>query len=145
MLTWQDFENTSKNITADFEHLCRIFFKYRYVKDATVILNQKANNPGIETEPVLIDGKKVGFQAKYFSNNVNYVDIFDSAKKVVKYYGGKIDKVILFCNKDVSIDAENYKKAALLLSKNNIEIEACCNNSILDTINTVSEYAPIIK
>ncbi len=43
MLTWQDFENTSKNITVDFEHLCCIFFKYRYVKDATVILNQKAN------------------------------------------------------------------------------------------------------
>ena len=143
MLTWQDFENTSKNITADFEHLCRIFFKYHYVKDATVILNQKANNPGIETEPVLIDGKKVGFQAKYFSNNVNYVDILDSARKVVKYYGGKIDKVILFCNKDVSIDAENYKKAVLLFSKNNIEIEVCCNNSILDTINTVSEYASI--
>lgn len=143
MLTWQDFENTSKNITVDFEHLCRIFFKYRYVKDATVILNQKANNPGIETEPILIDDKKVGFQAKYFSNNVNYADVFDSAQKVVKYYGGKIDKVVLFCNKDVSIDADNYKKAVLLLSKNNIEIEPCCNNSILDTINTVSEYAPI--
>lgn len=27
-LTRQDFENTCKNISADFEHLCRIFFKY---------------------------------------------------------------------------------------------------------------------
>lgn len=143
MLTWQDFENTSRNITVDFEHLCRIFFKYRYVKNATVILNQKANNPGIETEPILIDDKKVGFQAKYFSNNVNYADILDSAKKVVKYYDGKIDKVVLFCNKDVSIDAGDYKKAVLLLSKNNIELEPCCNNNILDTINTVSEYSPI--
>lgn len=93
LLTWQDFENTSKNVTIDFEHLCRIFFKYHYVKDVTSIFNQKVNNPGIETEPVLIDGKRVGFQAKYFSNNVNYADIFDSAQKVVKYYDGKIDYV----------------------------------------------------
>lgn len=143
LLTWQDFENTCENNTVDFEHLCRIFFKYHYIKDATVILNQKANNPGIETEPILIDGKRVGFQAKYFSNNVNYTDIFNSAQKVVKYYGGKIDKVVLFCNKDVSIDAENYINAVSLLSDNNIEIESCCNNSILDTINTISEYAPI--
>lgn len=143
LLTWQDFENTSKNITVDFEHLCRIFFKYRYAKDVTVILKQKANNPGIETEPILIEGKKVGFQAKYFSNNISYNDILDSANKVVKYYGGKIDKVVLFCNKDISIDACNYKKAVLLLSKKNIELEPCCNNNILDVINTVSDYAPI--
>ena len=44
LLTWQDFENTCENNTVDFEHLCRIFFKYHYVKDATVILNQKAKN-----------------------------------------------------------------------------------------------------
>ena len=143
LLTWQDFENTSKNVTIDFEHLCRIFFKYHYVKDVTSIFNQKANNPGIETEPVLIDGKRVGFQAKYFSNNVNYADIFDSAQKVVKYYDGKIDYVILFCNKDISTDAENYKASVKLLSDNNIELELCCNNSILDVINTVSEYSPI--
>lgn len=142
-LTWLDFKNTCDNVTVAFEDLCRIFFKYRYVNDATVILNQRSNNPGIETDPVLIYGQKVGFQAKYFTGNISYTDILDSAEKVVKYYVGKIDRVILFCNKDISTEVEKYKKASKLLLDNNITIELCCNHNILDLINTDENYAPL--
>lgn len=31
MLTWSRFEKTSKNVTADFEDLCRLFFKIYYL------------------------------------------------------------------------------------------------------------------
>lgn len=106
-------------------------------------MNQKSNHPGIETEPVNIEGVRVGFQAKYFSNNVSYDDILDSAKKAVKYYSDKIDKVVLFCNKNLDTSAKNYVATVKLLSENNIVLEPFCNDSILDTINVTEEYSPI--
>ena len=84
LITWQDFKNTCKNLTVDFENMCRLFFKYHFVKNKMINIRQKANNPGIETEPVLIHGERIGFQAKYYSNNPSYSDILDSANKVVK-------------------------------------------------------------
>ena len=99
MINWKDFESTTDNNTESFEDLCRIFFKFHFVKNKDVNLNQKANNPGIETDPIDINGERVGFQAKYFSKDVSYDDILDSAKKTVKYYKDRIDKVVLFCNK----------------------------------------------
>ncbi len=143
MLRWTDFENTSENYTTDFEDMCRIFFKYHYLNDAEAIINQKTNNPGIETEPYLIDNKRVGFQAKYFSNNISYSDIIDSANKIVKYCNGKIDKVILFSNKNIDENTKKYIDTKQLLTDNNIEIELCCNKNILDPINTIEKYAPI--
>ena len=45
-------------------------------------MNQKSNHPGIETEPVNIEGVRVGFQAKYFSNNVDgSVNLLNSMQK----------------------------------------------------------------
>ena len=143
MITWQDFENTVANPKNSFEDLSRIFFKYHYIKDLNAVVPQRANNPGIETEPILIDGKRVGFQSKYFSSNISYSDILESAEMTIKYYNGKIDKVVLFCNKDISLVAENYKKTKALLNKNSIEIELCCNNNILDPINTNENYHTI--
>ena len=143
LVTWQDFQNTCKNITVDFENMCRLFFKYHFVKNKMANILQTANNPGIETEPVLIDGARVGFQAKYFSNRPSYSDILKSANKVVEYYSGKIDKVILFCNKDLNTNTNNYIAAENLLCQNNIEMEPFCNNSILDILSTCQEYAPI--
>lgn len=144
VIRWNDFESTSNNINEDFENLCRIFFKFHFVKNKAVVLSQRANNPGIETEPVKIGDKRVGFQAKYFTNQISYDDILDSAKKTVEYYSNQIDKVIIFCNKDINLSAANFKKAEELLAANGITVELCCNNNILDLINTLDEYA-IIK
>ncbi len=142
-ITWLDFEKSSKDVRGDFEDLCRVFFKIHYIKDKAAILPQRTNNPGIETEPISVNGVRLGFQAKYFSRQISYVDILDSAKKIVDYYSGKVDKVIIFCNKDISGLADNYKKAEDLLASKNIAIELCCNNNILDPINTVEKYASI--
>lgn len=143
MLTWKDFESTTDNARESFENLCRLFFKLHFIKNKSANVNQKANNPGIETEPFLINGESVGFQAKYFSKDVSYSDILDSAQKTVKYYNGKIQKVILFCNQKINIDATNYIAAVDLLAKNNIKLEAFCDVSILDTINLTEEYSII--
>ena len=143
MLSWRDFENSTDNKTDSFEKFCRLFFKFHFIKNKSINLNQKANHPGIETEPVTINGVRVGFQAKYFSNNVSYADILDSVEKVVKYYSGKIDKVILFCNKDINTEAGSFVIATNLLTQNNISLELFCNNSILDVVNITEEYSAI--
>ena len=83
LLSWDDFTINSKNPTADFEDLCRIFFKIYYLKDMHYNLCQIKNNPGVETEPVSINGERVGFQAKYFPKNVSYAQILHSAKEVM--------------------------------------------------------------
>ncbi len=142
-ITWNEFEFASKNLSEDFEDLCRIFFKFHYIKDKSAVLLQRANNPGIETEPVEIEGVRVGFQAKYFTNQISYEDILDSARKTVEYYSGQIDKVVVFCNKDISFVVKKYKEAKELLSSNGISIELCCNKNILDPINTIDDYAKI--
>ncbi len=143
MIGWQDFENTVENLQTEFEGLCRLFFKQYYAGSPDVILNQSANNPGLETEPIAVGENRIGFQAKYFSNNILYKDILDSAKKVVKYYSGKIDKIILFCNKDITITAKTYQETVTLLRDNQIQIETCCNHNLLDPINTNPQYRTI--
>lgn len=143
LLSWNDFKNNSNNPTGDFEDLCRLFFKIYYLKDVYYNLSQTTNNPGIETEPVYIDGERVGFQAKYFPKNVSYPQILHSAKEIVKYYPKKIDKVIIFCNQNINDKAENFVEAKHVLAEQNIAVELCCNKSILDIISIGTEYGAI--
>lgn len=141
---WQDFELNSSNIRVDFEKLCRLIFKRKYIKDKFVVINQKANNPGIETEPFTINGQRVGFQAKYFSCNNNYEDIVDSFEKVIEYYKNKVDKIILFCNNNIGNSSKKFNNGEKLLNENGIELELFCNESILDLID-LPEYNDLKK
>lgn len=141
---WQDFEYNSSNIKNDFEKLCRLIFKRNFIKDRFVNINQKANNPGIETDPFLIDGQKVGFQVKYFSGNNNYDNIVDSFNKSIKYYKNKLDKIILFCNNNMSDNSKTFNNGVKLLKENGIELELFCNESILDLID-LPEYNDLRK
>ncbi|MBP5551268.1 MAG: hypothetical protein J6X93_04390 [Bacilli bacterium] len=142
-VTWAQFESLSSNIQDDFERLSRLFFKYRYVKDANALLPKCFNNPGIETEPILIDGLKVGFQAKYFAGRIGYEQILDSTNVLINNYSGKIDKVIFFCNKDIKKDTVNFKKVMDKLQSINATYELCCNDSMLDVIKTDEEYSKL--
>lgn len=142
-ISWQQFENTCQNTQKDFEDLCRVFFKYHIVRNKDANLPQKINNAGIETDPIMINGKRIGFQAKYFSNKISYIDILDSAEKTIKYYLGKVDKIILFSNKNISSSAKDYVSSKKLLNDNDIELEPFCDANILDAIDINDEYAPI--
>ena len=143
MLSWSNFEQTSTNLTSDFEDLCRLYFKIRFINDISVILGKKVNNAGIETDPVLIDGTRIGFQAKYFTDKISYSDICDSCNKTIKYYNSKVDKVIIFSNKDINLSTKSLKDAIIRLEAHNITLELCCNQNILDPINADEKYAKI--
>ena len=143
MLSWSNFEQTSTNLTSDFEDLCRLYFKICFINDISVILGKKVNNAGIETDPVLINGTRIGFQAKYFTDKISYSDICDSCNKTIKYYNGKVDKVILFSNKDINLSTKSLQDAIIRLEAHNITLELCCNQNILDPINADEKYAKI--
>lgn len=143
MITWNDFEQTSKNFATDFEDLSRLFFKICFLGDVSICLGKKVNNAGIETDPVSINGIRIGFQAKYFHDRIAYKDIADSFQKTIKYYAGKVDRIILFCNKDIDQTAKSFVNAVALLTTNQIQLELYCNQSILDPIITDEKYAKI--
>lgn len=142
-VSWIKFESLSSNPQDDFESLSRLFFKYKYIRDPNISLSKQYNNPGIETHPVLVDGIRIGFQAKYFTGRVGYEQIMDSVEKIVKNYTGKIDKVVFFCNKDINENTESFKKVIKKLQNINVSYELCCNDSILDVIKTDDNYGKI--
>ncbi len=139
-INWSDFENTSINLTVDFERLCRIIFKRYFVKNPYVILKQIHNNPGIETDPIDVDGELVGFQAKYFTNKISYADILDSVKKIKDHYNDKIDRVIIFSNKDINDKTKSFIEIKKILDEINCSYTLFCNDNILELINDNNDY-----
>lgn len=79
------------------------------------------NQAGIETEPLVKDGKALGFQSKYYTSSIanNKGDIIDSLKKA-KSKNKKLDELYFYINQEFSeSSAKNKKKPQY-----QIEIEA---------------------
>ncbi len=73
------------------EHNCRIgLFRYK-------------NQAGIETEPLVKDGKTLGFQSKYYTTSIssNKNDIIDSIKKA-KIKNANLDELYFYINQEYS-------------------------------------------
>lgn len=139
-VSWSDFEKTSKNLTTDFERMCRIIFKRYFLKNSSIVLKQIVNNPGIETDPINIEGEQIGFQAKYFINSISYDNILDSVEKIKQHYKGKINKVIIFSNKNISDKTKSFEKIKNILKEIECSYLLFCNDEILDLINNNDEY-----
>ena len=143
-IRWEDFEYYSRNPQTDFEDFARMFFQLTFF-NKIVNLVQGTNNPGLETEPIKIGDVNVGFQAKYFSNNVNYDDLVDSCNKIIKYYKGKVNKVIFYCNKDFSARSKKLLDIKSNLESNSISYEFVCNKNILNKIETDEKFSFLLN
>lgn len=138
--TWEKFEyfNSAKN--KQFELLCRDLFRKMYFdNDVCIVFDASPNNCGIEINPVLCskEGKYISFQAKYTSKSgAPYDKFLDSATKTVKYYGGKINLLILYCNRDFDLKSKAFLKLADSLKAAEIEVKIVCNQAILDIANS---------
>lgn len=136
MITWEDFNITnSTNKQSAFENMCRIFFNY-YFFDNKAIFSQKANNPGIEVEPIEYNGKKISFQSKFIESENIYQQIKHSAETTITHYTGKLDTIYIFSNKDLDPDSKQYKEILDILNPHNIKLERICNQEILTIIET---------
>ena len=140
-LSWQTFEINEPDIEGirlKFEHLCRQLFvnenicgnkRFRYP-------HADPQNPGLETEPIYDEKnhRKIGFQAKYYTNTVDYNDIINSAQMVIKHYAGKVEHVFLFCNKKIKNESKGIQTTIEILQTENITLELITNDIIFDIV-----------
>lgn len=149
-INWESFATHNHDIRGiwfKFEDLCRQLFanenlsgnkQFRY-------LHANPNNHGLETEPIYDETNKrwIGFQAKFFDQDVHYEQIKHSAEKIVEYYTGKdgvVDLVYLFCNKAITSTAKQYVNAVECLIKANIDVQLVTDTAVLDLIRNKYPY-----
>lgn len=137
-IDWNSFKNSSDdehNIPYRFEDLCRQIFSKKLLSN-TSYLHCNPNNPGIESEPIYDEKHHgyVGFQCKYFENNVDYKQIKDSLEKAAKHYSGKLDYIYLFCNKNLTTSCKSFKEIEGILKEAGISLKLITNNAILDSV-----------
>lgn len=140
-ITWEQFitvNNDARGVRYKFEDLCRQLFTYEFLSKNKMhkYVHSNPNNPGIESEPILNEetGKYIGYQAKFFTNDVGYSQIKESAEKAVKHYKGELDIIYLFCNKSVTTTRDSFKEIVNLLKDAGIEIQLITDTTILDLV-----------
>lgn len=134
-LSWVQFEVNNLNKEIAFENMCRFIFKKRFVLN-TEIIHSDPNHPGVEIKPVKSKTGEslISFQAKYFDSRIDYSKIKKSFEKIIEVYLGHIDKVILFCNKDITEASKSYQDIKRMMDNASIEIILLTGQSILDMI-----------
>lgn len=135
---WEYFNIINQtDIESAFQRMCTYLFCYTYdVRN----LDEEPNHPGIETYPVSFNGKRYGFQCKYFANKTKYNQIDKSVNSLLNsVYKNQIDVFVLYCNKKFSIcpSFNNIKKK---LSDNGIELLTVCDDEILRQISSNKYY-----
>ena len=140
-INWDNFSlynNGPDGLRTKFENLCRQLFANEFLKSNKLMthLHSDPNQPGIESEPIFDEdtNRYIGYQAKFFDKNVDYSQIYHSMENVVEYYAGKINYVVLYCNKAITTSSKSYAKIVELLNKSEISIELITNEEILDIV-----------
>lgn len=140
-ITWEQFvvsNNDARGIRYKFEDLSRQLFIHEFLSGNSKYkyLHSNPNNPGVESEPILDEqnGKYIGYQAKFFDNNVDYGQIKSSAQKAIKEYKGTLDIIYLFCNKTLTTTCTGYRGVEKLLQDANIELQLITDTTILDLV-----------
>ena len=140
-INWDNFSlynNGPDGLRTKFENLCRQLFANEFLKSNKLMthLHSDPNQPGIESEPIFDEdtNRYIGYQAKFFDKNVDYSQIYHSMENVVEYYAGKINHVVLYCNKAITASGKSYAKIVELLNKSEISIELITNEEILDIV-----------
>ena len=134
-ITWEHFKGTNAdNTQSAFEKMCRMLFAYMFQIEPRN-LNSSPNNPGIEVHPVQdSNGQRVSFQAKFFSNSIDYPSIESSMQAAVNNYGDCLDVIYLYCNKDLTVTSKSYNSIVKLLDDSNISLELITGEQILQDI-----------
>lgn len=140
-ITWEQFvtnNNDARGVRYKFEDLSRQLFTYEFLSHNNVCkyVHSNPNNPGIESEPILdeVNNRYIGYQAKFFDNDVDYNQIKESAQKAVRHYKGRLDLIYLFCNKALTTTCDNYKKIEKLLNDAGIGLQPITDTTILDLV-----------
>ncbi len=150
-IEWKLFEIKNSNPTKAFETMCRNIFLRQY-KVSSHAFSENFNQAGLETEPVLFDGKQYGFQCKYSTSGNStalYKEVYESLDKAVSIYKN-IDTIVVYTNLDIQpnvTEAEldssaqsNRIKIARLCQRNNIKILWFLKDNFESALNEVDNY-----
>lgn len=130
-IDWNKLGLTGESKQKSFEYVC-MFLCCRELKISKI--NSYKDQPGIETEPFEANGKKYGFQAKFFDSKFDWAQVKSSVFKAVEFYP-KLDKIFIYSNKDRTKYGGNQTKAEIKIEKKaeskKIKIEYITNTQFL--------------
>ena len=150
-IDWKLFEIKNSNPTKAFETMCRNIFLRQY-KVSSHAFSANFNQAGLETEPILFDGKRYGFQCKYSTSENGttlYKEVYESLDKAVSIHKN-LDTIVVYTNLDIQpnvTEAEinssiqsNRIKIARLGQKNNIKIIWFLKENFESALNEIDNY-----
>ncbi len=123
-INWDQFRIKNGNYRIDFEDLCYHLFCRKY--NLTEGIRADYNQAGLETYPIVDkDDKKVGFQAKFFDNNLSDASskkqIIDSITKAKGKFTD-LNKIVIYTHQSFGSKNPKYKQE-IEKSAGKIEIE----------------------
>lgn len=137
--SWKDFESKYPDYQEiAFEALARMLFRCRYELGDS--LPYFKNHAGNETETIVVDGEEIGFQAKYFDNEINASLIEHSIKTAHNNHPSQ-SKMIVYTNlefgnprKRGETKTEKQKNIEQVAKDCNIQLEWMYGDNILDAV-----------
>lgn len=89
----------SGNEQTAFEQLCYLLFCKWYGRETGI--SRYINNPGIETDPIVVDCDVIGWQAKYYQVALSQRkrELIDAVDEAHKCYP-ELTRLIFYCNRD---------------------------------------------
>lgn len=106
-ISWDKFKVKNEDYRKSFEELSYFLFCRSHKISSGIYRYQ--NQTGIETEPIKVNRKLVGFQAKWFDTTIDKGKINSSITKA-KGKNPKLNKIILYINQEFSESTKKSKK-----------------------------------
>lgn len=137
--SWKDFESKYPDYQEiAFEALARMLFRDKYKLGDS--LPYFKNHAGNETETVVFNGDEIGFQAKYFDNDINASLIEHSIKTAHSLHPSQ-SKMIIYTNlefgnprKKGETKTEKQKNIEKVAKDCKIQLEWMYGDNILDAV-----------
>jgi len=130
-IDWNNLNLKGESKQKSFEDLC-MFLCCRELKITKIDSYQ--NQPGIETEPFEVCGKKYGFQAKFFDSKFDWKQVRSSILKGLNLYPN-LHKIFVYSNKDKTKNGSKKTKHETDIDreakKKKIEIEYITDKDLL--------------
>lgn len=104
-VNWNQFGLKAESKQKSFEDLC-MFLCCREL--GITKIDSYQNQPGIETEPFEVNGRKYGFQVKFFENGFDWTQVKDSIEKALDLYS-YLDEIFIYSNTDKTFDSKKTK------------------------------------
>jgi hypothetical protein len=134
-IDWSTFGLKGESKQKSFEDLSMYLF-CRELKIAKI--NAYQNQPGIETDPVEVDGKRYGFQSKFFESSFDWEQLGKSLNKAFETYP-ELDKIFIYSNKDKTLAGKSKTKGEIRIEKNaaskKIDIEYVTDKTLMKMLS----------